>query len=218
MKYLIALLFLIKLSVSSQAIEIKNKAGATFRGELLEILPDATGGPAAKIRRDNDGRIFSVPLNVLSEKTLIELLLTQSRKANVAKNSNAPEKEVAKATVRPLEKRGKKIDGYNVIMSSDETEKDIKVDFEPQRIESHQNSMTIYGKLTNNYEQDCEFCRVTVELLDRSGKFIIRDNAYSEPSTIKPKQVGNIEIFVLSDLLIKNKVATIVYKVTGEID
>jgi len=33
-----------------------------------------------------------------------------------------------------------------------------------------------------------------------------------------PKQVGDIEIFVLSDLLIKNKVDSIVYKVTGDID
>ena len=90
MKILIPLLILVAFVVSTSAIVITNKAGGSFRGVLLEILPNANGSPAAKIRRDGDGRIFSVPLNALSEKTLIELLLDQSRTAKVAEKPNAP--------------------------------------------------------------------------------------------------------------------------------
>ena len=90
MKILIPLLILVAFVVSTSAIVITNKAGGSFRGELLEILPNANGSPAAKIRRDGDGRIFSVPLNTLSEKTLIELLLVQPRTAKVAEKPNAP--------------------------------------------------------------------------------------------------------------------------------
>ena len=90
MKILIPLLLLVPFVVSTSAIVITNKAGGSFRGELLEILPNANGSPTAKIKRDGDGRIFSVPLNTLSEKTLIELLLEQPRTAKVAEKPNAP--------------------------------------------------------------------------------------------------------------------------------
>ena len=93
--------------LSSLAIEITNKAGVSFRGEVLEILPNANGGPAAKIRRAGDGRIFSVPLSALSEKTLIELLLEQSRTTKVAEKPNAPAKGFAKEPAR-LAARGAK--------------------------------------------------------------------------------------------------------------
>ena len=89
MKILIPLLILVAFVVSTSAIVITNKAGVSFRGVPLEILPNANGSPAAKIRRDGDGRIFSVPLNTLSEKTLIELLLEQSRTAKGAEKPNA---------------------------------------------------------------------------------------------------------------------------------
>lgn len=221
MKPLTYSLIVVASVLSSSAIEITNKAGVSFRGEVLEILPNANGGPAAKIKRDGDGRMFSVPLNALSEKTLIELVLLQNRTATAPRKqdiADVPAPVAGNQPARPAARRGKKLDGYNVVMSSEKTAEDIKIDFTPQRIETTERSMTIYGKLTNNYEQECKFCQVTVELLDRTGKFIIRDKTYSDPSTIKPKQVGDIEIFVLSDLLIKNKVGSIVYKVTGNID
>ncbi len=90
MKILIPLLILVALVASTSAIVITNKAGVSFRGVLLEILPNANQEPSAKIKRDGDGRIFSVPLNTLSEKTLIELLLEQSRTDQVAEKPNAP--------------------------------------------------------------------------------------------------------------------------------
>ena len=90
MKILIPLLILVAFVVSTSAIVITNKAGVSFRGVLLEILPNANQEPSAKIKRDGDGRIFSVPLNTLSEKTLIELLLEQSRTAKVAEKPTDP--------------------------------------------------------------------------------------------------------------------------------
>jgi hypothetical protein len=222
MKPLTYSLIVVASTFSSSAIEITNKVGVSFRGEVLEILPNANGGPAAKIKRDGDGRMFSVPLNALSEKTLIELVLLQNRTATAPRKpdiADVPAPAVDNQPARPAARRGKKVNGFNVVMSSDKTAEDIKVDFEVQRIEiDGDRSLKIYGKLTNNYEQACKFCRVTAEFLDRTGKFIIREDTFSDPSTIKPKQVGNIEIWVLSDLLIKNKVDTIIYKVTGNID
>ena len=90
MKKLVPILLGLALLIPTQGIEIVNKQGASFRGTLVEILPNANQEPSAKIKRDGDGRIFSVPLNTLSEKTLIELLLDQSRTAKVAEKPNAP--------------------------------------------------------------------------------------------------------------------------------
>ena len=90
MKKLVPILLGLALLIPTQGIEIVNKQGASFRGTLVEILPNANQEPSAKIKRDGDGRIFSVPLNTLSEKTLIELLLEQSRTAKVAEKPNVP--------------------------------------------------------------------------------------------------------------------------------
>jgi hypothetical protein len=222
MKPLTYSLIVVASTFSSSAIEITNKVGVSFRGEVLEILPNANGGPAAKIKRDGDGRMFSVPLNALSEKTLIELVLLQNRTATAPRKqdiADVPAPVVGNQPARPAARRGKKVNGFNVVMSSDKTAEDIKVDFEVQRITQEDDDwIKIYGKLTNNYEKTCEFCKVTVELLDRKGQFVIRKYAYSDPTDIGAKQIGNVEISVLSDLLKDAKVDSIVYKVTGNVD
>jgi hypothetical protein len=222
MKPLTYSLIVVASTFSSSAIEITNKVGVSFRGEVLEILPNANGGPAAKIKRDGDGRMFSVPLNALSEKTLIELVLLQNRTATAPRKqdiADVPAPVVGNQPARPAARRGKKVNGFNVVMSSDKTAEDIKVDFEVQRItQKYDDWITVYGKLTNNYEKTFEFCKVTLELLDRKGQFVIRKYTYSDPRDIGSKQVGNVEITIISDLIKETKVDSIVYKVTGEID
>jgi hypothetical protein len=219
MKPLAYSLIVVASTLSSSAIEITNKTGVSFQGELLEILPNANGGPAAKIKRGGDGRIFSVPLNALSEKTLIEFLLKQSRSNKMPEalgKAKQPQPVLANQPGRPNAKREKKVGGFNIAKSLDQTAEDINVELEIQTINDGDRIMEIHGKLKNNSDRSFEFCKVSVELNDGKGALIVREWAFAEPSEINSKGVSVFEILIDKRVLKGRKIDSITYKVTGQ--
>jgi hypothetical protein len=130
-------------------------------------------------------------------------------------SSTPPAKGVAKQPVRLAARRGKKVGGFNIAKSLDQTAEDINVDLEIQTINDGDRLMEIHGKLKNNTDRSFESCKVTLELNDGKNALLVREWTFAEPSEINSKGVSVFEILVDKDDLKGRKIDSITYKVTG---
>jgi hypothetical protein len=60
-------------------INISNKQGSSFDAEFIELILMPEGKESIKVRRSSDKRIFLIPLNSLSDKTLISIIREQDK-------------------------------------------------------------------------------------------------------------------------------------------
>lgn len=68
-------LFLIScFAVSTFGINVSNKQGVSFDAKLVDIVKAGNGQLSAKVIRSTDRKEFSIPLSMLSERTLIEII------------------------------------------------------------------------------------------------------------------------------------------------
>ena len=194
---------------------LENKSGASFEGTFDEILPNSPSGPAVKITRKSDKRTFRVPLNTLSEKTLIQIVLLQSQKESDENDPFGVPKKVSNETQEPNTQR---VDGYKFVESSEATAEDIDLNIEFESVKKDGRSLTILGKIKNNSTRTFEFCNIQVELRDGSKKLIAREDTYTDPSDIKSGQISTFEIWVLEDALEDTRIREIIYRVKGDLD
>jgi hypothetical protein len=71
------ILLIFALPLILNGIEISNKQGASFDGEIIELILTTEGKESIKVRRSSDKRVYSIPLNSLSEPTLIAIIRVQ---------------------------------------------------------------------------------------------------------------------------------------------
>jgi|TARA_B110000495_G_C22813688_1_gene474962 hypothetical protein len=71
------ILLIFALPLILNGIEISNKQGASFDGEIIELILTTEGKESIKVRRSSDKRVYSIPLNSLSEPTLIAIIRAQ---------------------------------------------------------------------------------------------------------------------------------------------
>lgn len=213
---ILALFFLCtSINLFAKNLLLENKSGASFEGTFDEILPNSPSGPAVKITRKSDKRTFRVPLNTLSEKTLIQIVLLQSQKESDENDPFGAPKKPSKETQEPNTQR---VDGYKFVESSETTAEDIDLNIEFESVKKDGRSLTILGKIKNNSAKTFEFCNIQVELRDGSNKLIARDDTYTDPSDIKASQISTFEIWILEDAIEDTRIREIIYRVKGDLD
>ena len=202
-------------NLNANNLIIENKSGASFEGTIDEILPDTPSGPAVKITRKSDKRTFRIPLNTLSEKTLIQIVLLESRKESDENDPFGNSKKTSSKTQVPNTQR---VDGYKFVESSETTAEDIDLNIEFESVKKDGRSLTILGKIKNNSTKTFKFCNIQVELRDSSNKLIARDDTYTDPSDIKSGQISTFEIWILEDIIEDTRIREIIYRVKGDLD
>jgi hypothetical protein len=138
------ILLIFALPLILNGIEISNKQGASFDGEIIELILTTEGKESIKVRRSSDKRVYSIPLNSLSEPTLIAIIRAQG-------NLNKGKKQAPNIAAAP-----KKLNALPVV-ANNKTWKDFNdhkiVDFRSNPI--RWNGKTV--KVVGNFEYKSSF-------------------------------------------------------------
>ena len=109
-------LILLLTSPFAAALNFTNKAGVSFDGTLVEISKTANGQPSVIVKRNLDGRKFSIPLSTLNETTLISIIQDISTRNHRAANNQNEPRPVAAAQNRVLQnKQWSDFDNHKII-------------------------------------------------------------------------------------------------------
>ena len=109
-------LILLLTSPFAAALNFTNKAGVSFDGTLVEISKTANGQPSVIVKRNLDGRKFSIPLSTLDEKTLINIIQDISTRNQRAPNNENQPRPVVVAQNRALQnKKWSDFDNHKII-------------------------------------------------------------------------------------------------------
>jgi hypothetical protein len=73
------IIFIFLIPTALFGIDISNKQGSSFDAEIIEIILLPGREESIKVRRNSDKRIFSIPLNSLSDQTLISIIKEQAK-------------------------------------------------------------------------------------------------------------------------------------------
>jgi hypothetical protein len=203
------------LNVGAKDILIENKTGASFRGSLDEVLPDTPSGPAIKVSRKSDNRTFRIPLNSLSEKTLINIVLLQNQ-ADIIDDEPFGIEEETEDDVKKL--KSQRVDGYKFVESAEATAEDIDLDIEFESVKKEDDTLTILGKVTNNSPHTVESCEIQIELRDSAKRLITRDEKMTDPWDIKSGQIATFRFWIFEDAIAKTRIREIIYRVKGDIE
>ena len=101
-------------AVSTFGINVSNKQGVSFDAKLVDIVKAGNGQLSAKVVRTTDRKEFSIPLSMLSERTLIEIIqeLSQKEDPPVAMQINP---QVAIQRQVNVNKRWSDYDGHKIV-------------------------------------------------------------------------------------------------------
>jgi len=131
------IIFIFLIPTALFGIDISNKQGSSFDAEIMEIILLPGREESIKVRRNSDKRIFSIPLNSLSDQTLISIIKEQAKL-----NKAAPAPNLVANPIKPKQ-RNKPVVANN--KSWKDFDSDKIIDFRSNPLRWNGKTVNVFG-------------------------------------------------------------------------